>query len=114
MSNDFSDINLYFSERVKLYVMRFKKQVTGDFLEPSLRLFLDYKFIASYYEFHDTLKNPSPKKTLYSLTDRYFRYCLYRRRKFFDSKIWPFVISIVSAIVTAIITAYITTLSVLQ
>lgn len=114
MSKDFSDINLYFSERVKLFVMRFKKQVTGDFLEPSLRLFLNYKFITSYYEFHDTLKNPSPKKTLYSLTDRYFRYCLYRRRKFFDSKIWPFVISIVSAIVTAIITAYITTLSVLQ
>lgn len=114
MSKDFSDINLYFSERAKLFAMRFKKQVSGDFLEPSLHLFLDYKLIAAYYEFKDTPKTTNSRKTLYSLTDRYFRYCLYRRRKFFDSKIWPFVISIVSAVVAAIITAYITTLSVLQ
>lgn len=114
MVKDFSDINLYFSERLKLFAMRFEKQVTGDFLEPSLRLFLDYKLITAYYDFVDTPKSGASKKTLYSLTDRYFRYCLYRRRKFFDSKIWPFIISIVSAIVTAVITAYITALSVLQ
>lgn len=114
MSNDFESINLYFSERAKLFLMRFKKYVSGDFLEPSLKLFLDYKLIAAFYQFKDTQATPNPQKTRYSLTDRYFRYCLYRRKKFFDSKIWPFIISIISAIVTAIITAYITALSVLQ
>lgn len=114
MNDDFSNVTLYFKERAKLFIMRFKKQVTADFLEPSLQLFLSYKFISASYEFTDTLKSKNVKPTLYSLTDRYFRYCVYRRKKFFDSKIWPFIISVISAIVTSIITAYITAQSMLQ
>ena len=110
MSNDFESINLYFSEKAKLFLMRFKKYVSGDFLEPSLKLFLDYKLIAAFYQFKDTQATPDPQKTRYSLTDRYFRYCLYRRKKFFDSKVWTFVISVVSSIVASAITAYITVL----
>lgn len=114
MSKDFSEINLYPSERCKLFIMRFKKMVTGDFLEPSLHLFLEYKFVKSHYGFNDTMSAVYHKEIHYSLTDRYFRYCLYRRRKFFDGKIWPIIISVISSVVTAIITAYITTLSILQ
>lgn len=108
MYDDFSKIHLYFSERFKLFCMRFKKQVTGDFLEPSLQQLLGYKFIASHYEFTDTLKTVERKPTLYSLTDRYFRYCQYRRDKFFDSKVWPFIISVAASVVTSVIVAYIT------
>ncbi|MCC8164392.1 MAG: hypothetical protein LIO86_14820 [Lachnospiraceae bacterium] len=108
MNDDFSTINLYFSERVKLFMLRFIKEAEAEYFGVSLKFFLDLKFIKSKYEFSDTLKNPDIKPTIYSLTDRYFRYCLYRRRKFFDSKIWPFVISIISAVATSVITAYIT------
>ena len=114
MNDDFSNLNIYFKERVKLFIMRFKKEVTAEFLGDSLKLFLDLKFIKSKYEFRNTTISKQSRHTLYSLTDRYFRYCLYRRRKFFDNKIWPFIISVVSAIITAVITAYITALSVLQ
>lgn len=114
MNDDFSNLNIYFRERIKLFIMRFKKHVHAEFLGDSLKFFLDLKFIQSHYEFTDTTANKNSRKALYSLTDRYFRYCLYRRRKFFDSKIWPFIISIISAIITAVITAYITALSVLR
>lgn len=108
MTTDFSNINLYFSEKMKLFIMRFKKQVTSDFLEPSLHILLAYKFISAHYEFTDTQKNEHPEPTLYSLTDRYFRYCVYRRNNFFNGKIWPIAISVISAIITSVITAYIT------
>lgn len=104
MYTDFSEINLFFSERVKLFLMRFKKSVSREFLEPSLRLFLNLKFIQSNYSFRDTPKSDSPSNTTYSLTERYFRYCLYRRRKFMDSKFWPFLISIAASVVTSILT----------
>lgn len=108
MNDDFSNINLYFSERLKLFCMRFRKYVTQDFLGKSLYRLQYIRFIRSHYDFVDTLPNTTEHRVVFSLTDRYFRYCVYRRRKFFDSKIWPFIISIVSAIVTSIITAYIT------
>ena len=41
---------------------------------------------------------------MYDLTDRYFRYCIYRREKFLDSKIWPIIISVITSVITASIT----------
>ena len=108
MSNEFSDINLYFSERLKLFCMRFRKYVTKDFLGESLYTLQYIRFIQSHYDFVDTKADPTERQMVFSLTDRYFRYCVYRRRKFFDSKIWTFIISIATAIITAFITAYIT------
>lgn len=104
MNDDFTGINLYIKERIKLFKMRFRKRVPGSFLEPSLRDLLNIKFIKSHYNFVDTVKNDDPQETLYSLTDRYFRYCVYRRRKFFDSKVWPLLISVIASIITSIIT----------
>lgn len=114
MNDEFANLNLYFSEKLKLFIMRYKKHVTANFLGDSLRPLMSIKFITSHYTFTDTLKAQNPSSALYSLTDRYFRYCVYRRNKFLDSKIWPFIISIISAIATSIITAYITAQSILQ
>ena len=104
MNSDFSNVNLYFPEKVKLFIMRFKKWVTAEFLGSFLRPLLDNKFITSYYEFRDAQKTQENHNTIYTLTDRYFRYCVYRRHKFFDSKLWPFVISVVASVITSILT----------
>lgn len=108
MNDNFTGIDLYFTEQLKLFVMRFRKKVPGSFLEPSLRGFLTIKFVKSEYPFVDTVKNDNQQEALYSLTDRYFRYCVYRRRKFFDSKVWPLVISVIASVITSIITTLIT------
>lgn len=104
MNDEFANINLYFIEKAKLFIMRFKKQVRGKFLGSSVKMLLDIKFISSSYPFQDTVKTDVPSETLYSLTDRYFRYCVYRRRKFFDSKLWPFAISVAASVITSLLT----------
>ena len=108
MNEDFSNINLFFREKVKLFIMRFKKEVTEDFLGTSCRSLESIKFIQRHYSFTDTPANSPSSAAFYTLTQRYYRYCVYRRNKFFDSKIWPFVISIAAAVITSIITSYIT------
>ena len=105
MTEDFSNINLFRKERFKLFCMRFKKDVSGKFLAESLYGLSRIKFIQADYEFEDTLATQHSKETLYRLTDRYFRYCVYRRNKFYDGKIWPFIISIATSIITALITS---------
>ncbi len=104
MNEDFSNINLYHSEKTKLFIMRFKKWVTADFLGPSLRPLLNNKFIACNYPFTNTNESSTLHKSLYTLTDRYFRYCVYRRNKFWDSKIWPFIISVAASVITSLLT----------
>lgn len=106
MTGDYSNINLKFSEKAKLFYMRFKKQVTMEFLgkETTYNLLL-IKFIKATYQFRDTNRVNTASETRYSLTDKYYRYCIFRRRKFFDHKIWPFIISIATSIITSYITA---------
>mgnify|MGYP006977005195 CR=1 FL=1 len=86
-TRDYSNINLRFSEKAKLFIMRFKNQVTEKFLGSSVKLLLDIRFIKSNYSFADTTRNKKSTPALYSLTDRYYRYCIFRRHKFFDSNI---------------------------
>lgn len=103
-TRDYSNINLRFSEKTKLFIMRFKKQVTEKFLGSSVKLLLDIRFIKSNYPFIDTTQNKKSVPVLYSLTDRYYRYCIFRRHKFFDSKVWPLIISALTAVITSVIT----------
>lgn len=104
MNDEFDNINLYLVEKIKLFVMRFKKRVNEKFLGSSMKMLLDIRFITSDYPFIDSVKTDVSCPTSYSLTDRYFRYCVYRRRQFFDSKLWPFVISIAASVITSILT----------
>lgn len=41
----------------------------------------------------------------YSLTDTYFRYCIRRRRRFFEGSVWPCILSGVVSVIAAYITA---------
>lgn len=105
---DFSNINLKFTEKFKLFCMRFKKKVSEHFLGNDLMPLAALEFIRANHSIHKNEIGEYPPDGTFSLTDKYIRYCIYRRQKFFDSKIWPFVISIVTAIITSFITAYFT------
>lgn len=104
MNTNYENVNLFFEERKKLFLMRFKKYVSAKYLGKSLVPLLSVKFVASHYSFIDTVKADEPPEALYSLTERYYRYCVYRRRKFMNSKIWPFIISVGASIATSLIT----------
>lgn len=112
MNDDFSNINLYLKERFKLFWMKsFKHFVTEEYFGKDTTLNLvSIKFLTAKYEFQDTVKSNHLKPTLYSLTDRYGRYCLYRRRKFFDGSVWPAIISGIVSIIISVITTLVTTL----
>lgn len=102
--NDFSSINLLLIEKLKLFSMRFKREVTAEFLGKSCYPLSKMEFIKSDYSFVNTEKARNQNPTMYSLTNRYYRYCVYRREKFFDGKVWPFVISVAASVVTSILT----------
>ena len=112
MNDDFSNINLYISERFKLRFMKwFKHQVTESYFGPdTTRNILTIKFLTARYPFEDVVQSHKSSKALYSLTDRYGRYCVYRRRKFFDSSVWPAIVSGIVSIIVAVITTLVTTL----
>lgn len=106
---DFSNVQLRFNEKFKLFLMRFKKHVSEKFLgKATLSLCLSYKFIVGEYHFVDTraVRDEDVQPTLYHLTDKYYRYCIYRRQKFFDKAIWPIIVSIVTSIITSLIASY--------
>ncbi len=112
MNDDFSNINLYIKERLKLYYMKcFRKYVDENYFGPNTTYKLvRIKFIETRYEFNDITQTETLKKTLYTLSDRYYRYCVYRRRQFFSNSIWPAVVGGVVSVVFSIITTLVTTL----
>lgn len=109
MHEDFTNTNLRFSEKIRLsimYYLRFFKKYFSEkfFGETIARNLLLIKFIESHYTFHDTTIATKPYVPKYSLSDRYFRYRVFRWNRFWDSKVWPFVISILTSVIASIIT----------
>lgn len=84
MNTNFENMNLYISERYKLFCLRWtKKQVTEAYLgKDSTRKLAALHFLKARYEFSDTTKTKVMKSTFYELTDTYFRYCVWRRNCF--------------------------------
>lgn len=104
---DYSKITLIFRERFKLFVMRFIHPVSVKFIgKDCYNLEHVYKFIYSDYEFNDTLKNKNAPSTSYYLTDNYRRYRTWKRKQFYDTKVWQLIISIVAAVIASLITNY--------
>lgn len=104
---DYSQIILIPRERTKLFAMRFIQPVSANFLgKDCYNLEFVYKFVYSNYQFVDTVTNSNPAATTYRLTDNYRRYCAWKRKCFFDSKLWELIISIVAAVLASLITNY--------
>lgn len=102
---DYSKITLIFRERSKLFIMRFFHPVSTKFLgQDRYALEHVYKFVYSTYKFTDTLKNQNSPSSCYYLTDNYKRYRAWKRRQFYDTKVWQLIISIVAAVIASLIT----------
>jgi len=93
-NDDFSSLVLKPSERLYLFLLRIKKKAQ---LPDSMR----------YLYLHDLVKQNSSGKTdqlnapipddTYSLTDKYYRYAIYRRDLFFKGKL-PVILSAIALI----------------
>lgn len=104
MNEDFSNVNLFLSEKYKLFIMRFAKKVDGRFLGESVHPLLAIKFISAQYPFSDIFQKDMPTRAVYSLTTRYWRYCVWKRNRLFDKIINSIVIPIfVSAATTLLL-----------
>ena len=105
---DLDKIELMPPERRRLFAMRFKKRVKAAFLGSYLQRLYEIDFIRrNHSEERDDFGAPLFDGT-YSLTDTYFRYCIRRRRRFFEGSVWPCILSGVVSLIVSLIVAYIT------
>ena len=100
----FDDIHLTAGEKLSLLSFRFKKEQYEEEIKYFWSLAETYEFIARNYTGKaDGNGYPIPTGT-FSLTDKYIRFRIYRREKFFHSMpSWlAVVISIISLIVSVL------------
>lgn len=101
---DFSNISLKISESLKLFYMRFVKSVSQDFLGKVFEYLLMIEFIKPCYTDKRNRIGEAVPSGKFSLTDKYFRYSVYRRNKLFYGILTSFVTPIIVSIITAILT----------
>lgn len=104
MNEDFSNYNLFFRERFKLFVMRFRPMPESFIGKDAYNLSRIAKFINSEYSFQDTTQSDRTKPSCYHLTERYQRYRVWKRREFYQT-IWvPLLVAIVSGVAASLLT----------
>ena len=89
---EFDDIHLFIGERVKLFLLRFKKRANEEFFGKYFH-FLYYE--AKFIETHFVRKNSSGKAD----PD-----CAYRFDKFMEQIIFPIIVSVIASIIMSAIT----------
>ena len=110
IDNDFSTIQLRFRERWMLRYMKWlRKQVPATSLSNSTDSLRMAGFIREVPTDKKDAFNAPIGSGKYEITDRYIRYCIYRRDKFMQSSVWPAIVSgVVSLIVSFLIAKYVT------
>ena len=96
IENDFTKIQLFFPERIRLFALRFIKSAPVQFFGKYFDELYRHGFIEA------VLNNNLDG--MYSLTEKYRRYCVYRREQFFASATWTAIVSSVVSMITSIIT----------
>lgn len=106
MNTNFENINLYINERYKLFCLRWtKKQVTEAYFgKETTRKLAALHFLEARYAFSDTTKTKVMKSTFYELTDTYFRYCVWRRNRFFYGTLWPQLVAGITSLIVSVLT----------
>ena len=106
---DLDKIELLPPERRRLFAMRFRKRVKAAFLGAYLQHLSEIDFVRQNHTGEvDAFHAPIFDGT-YSLTDTYFRYCIRRRRKFFEGSVWPCILSGVVSLIVSLIVSYLRT-----
>lgn len=107
MNEDFSNLNLFWPERIRLYVLyRFRRN--ADVLGPYETALLQAKLVTVHYSFHDTLADATPSADRKAcVTERYVRYLRWKKNqtisRIFGSVLLPFVVAVLSTIATQLI-----------
>lgn len=107
MNEDFSNLNLFWPERIRLYVLyRFRRN--ADVLGPYEAALLREKLVVVRYSFHDTLADATPSADRKAcITERYVRYLRWKKNqtisRIFGSVLLPFVVAVLSTIATQLI-----------
>lgn len=97
---DVRDIDLLLSEKWYLFKLRFKKR---DTLPDKFFKLYKWKQVKENYIEQSLI----PDET-FSLTEKYWRYCAYRRDCFFNGSIWPSVISGIVSLIVSVLTTLLT------
>ena len=116
IENDFSKIQLRFMEWLKLRFLKcFLKHVSANYFSGSLDDLRRIDFVRELPSGETDPFNAPVGSGKYEITDRYIRYCIYRRDRFTHGSVWPAVISgIVSLLVSYIIARCVTQRSIEQ
>lgn len=105
---DFDKINLLFSERFKLFLMRFKRRVSLAFLGKHAEYLLQIAFIAANYSGHQNEIGEDLPDGTFSLTEKYRRYIVYRHHEILktigNSVVFPIIVSVTASVITSILT----------
>lgn len=98
--SDFDTIILTPKERYLLLRLRFKKKEIGNVYHPSWAALHSNGFVKqNYLAEKDSEGGQIPDNTL-SLTDKYYRYCIFTRRQRIHRYFTPIVISVITTIAT--------------
>lgn len=104
---NFDDVDLSISEKYKLFIMRFKKHVSEEFLGDDVTYLIEVEFVTPDLKESNSSYTPFTFSGTYSLTNKYMRYRIHKRKKFihgiFNSFLTPIVVSIVTSILTVLI-----------
>ena len=105
IENDFTNYQVSFPERIRLFALRFIKSAPVQFFGKYFDNLYNCGFIEAVLNKNlDVFPFLPYGDGKYSLTEKYLRYCIYRREKFFESATWSAIVSTVVSIITSIIT----------
>lgn len=105
IENDFTKIQLFFPERIRLFALRFIKSAPVQFFGKYFDALYRHGFIEAVLNNNlDIFPHLPYGDGMYSLTEKYRRYCVYRREQFFASATWTAIVSSVVSMITSIIT----------
>lgn len=104
---DFGNINLFFWERAKLFLMRFKKRVSSKFLGKQKHPLLKMNLVSENYLPYQSPIGEYLEDGTYSLTEKYYRYLVYKRHLFLKSMansiVFPIIVSVITSIITVLL-----------
>ena len=103
IENDFANVQLFFPERIRLFILWFKKSAPAQFFGKYFDDLYNYGFIETVLNKNlDIFPYIPYGDGMYSLTEKYCRYCVYKREKFFESATWSAIVSAIVSTITSI------------
>ena len=98
--DNFDKILLTFREKLFLFSLRFRKRYKGNAYAAPCSKLCEYGLIAPNYKKTRGSEGEYIPDGTFSLTDTYWRYCIYSRRERFHRYLTPIVVAFLTSIET--------------